>query len=86
VPKHLGQVGALVQQPLAFANLAQGLFGGCQWRFIVVIIPPLWGQDAHNGLTDFRGSRHDLSDAEWLADVAAHEMVRASFVPPARDP
>lgn len=28
------------------------------------------------------GRKTDLSDAEWLADVAAHGMVRASFVPP----
>ena len=29
------------------------------------------------------GRKTDLSDAEWLADVAAHGMVRPSFVPPA---
>jgi len=28
------------------------------------------------------GRKSDLSDAEWLADVAAQGMVRASFVPP----
>jgi transposase len=28
------------------------------------------------------GRKTDLSDAEWLADVAAHGMVRPSFVPP----
>jgi transposase len=28
------------------------------------------------------GGKTDLSDAEWLADVAAHGMVRPSFVPP----
>jgi transposase len=28
------------------------------------------------------GRKTDLSDAEWLADVAAHCMVRPSFVPP----
>ena len=28
------------------------------------------------------GRKTDLSDAEWLADVAAHGMVRASYVPP----
>src|SRR5215210_692278 len=28
------------------------------------------------------GRKSDLSDAEWLADVAAHGMVRPSFVPP----
>ncbi len=28
------------------------------------------------------GRKTDLSDAEWLADVAAHGMARPSFVPP----
>lgn len=28
------------------------------------------------------GRKSDLSDAEWLADVAAHGMVKPSFVPP----
>ena len=28
------------------------------------------------------GRKTDLSDAEWLADVAAHGMVRPSFAPP----
>jgi len=28
------------------------------------------------------GRKTDLSDAEWLADVGAHGMVRPSFVPP----
>ena len=29
------------------------------------------------------GRKTDLADAEWLADVAAHGMVRPSFIPPA---
>src|SRR5665811_1907756 len=29
------------------------------------------------------GRKTDLNDAEWLADVAAHGMVRPSFIPPA---
>lgn len=28
------------------------------------------------------GRKTDVSDAEWLADVAAHGMVRPSYVPP----
>ena len=28
------------------------------------------------------GRKTDMSDAEWLADVVAHGMVRPSFVPP----
>jgi transposase len=33
-------------------------------------------------LRNVPGRKTDLTDAEWLADVAAHGMVRASFVPP----
>src|ERR1039458_4371700 len=29
------------------------------------------------------GRKTDLTDAEWRADVAAHGMVRPSFIPPA---
>jgi transposase len=29
------------------------------------------------------GRKTDMSDAEWLSDVAAHGMIRPSFVPPA---
>ena len=32
------------------------------------------------------GRKTDLYDAEWLADVAAHGMVRPSFVAATRDP
>jgi transposase len=28
------------------------------------------------------GRKSDVSDAEWLADLAAHGLIRASFVPP----
>lgn len=28
------------------------------------------------------GRKTDISDAEWLADVAAHGMVRPSYFPP----
>ena len=28
------------------------------------------------------GRKTDMTDAEWLSDVAAHGMIRASFVPP----
>jgi len=33
-------------------------------------------------LKNVPGRKTDMSDAEWLADVAAHGMVRPSFVPP----
>jgi len=41
----------------------------------------LWLCDAAH-VKNVPGRKADLSDAEWLADVAAHGMVRPSFVPP----
>jgi transposase len=41
----------------------------------------LWLCNAHH-VKNVPGRKSDLSDAEWLADVAAHGMVRPSFVPP----
>jgi transposase len=44
-------------------------------RFLV------WLCNAHH-VRNVPGRKTDMSDAEWLADVAAHGMVRPSFVPP----
>jgi transposase len=44
-------------------------------RFVV------WLCNAHH-VKNVPGRKTDMSDAEWLADVAAHGMVRPSFVPP----
>ena len=41
----------------------------------------LWLCNAHH-VKNVPGRKTDMSDAEWLADVAAHGMVRPSFVPP----
>jgi len=40
----------------------------------------LWLCNAHH-VKNVPGRKTDMSDAEWLADVAAHGMVRPSFVP-----
>jgi transposase len=45
------------------------------------LFPELWLCNAHH-VQNVPGRKTDLSDAEWLADVAAHGMVRPSFVPP----
>jgi transposase len=42
----------------------------------------LWLVNAHH-VKNVPGRKTDMSDAEWLADVAAHGMVRSSFVAPA---
>jgi transposase len=41
----------------------------------------VWLCNAHHVKT-VPGRKTDMSDAEWLADVAAHGMIRPSFVPP----
>ena len=41
----------------------------------------LWLVNAHH-VKNVPGRKTDISDAEWLADVAAHGMVRPSLVPP----
>lgn len=41
----------------------------------------LWLCNAHH-VKNVPGRKTDLSDAAWLADVAAHGMVRPCFVPP----
>ncbi len=41
----------------------------------------IWLCNAHH-VKNVPGRKTDMSDAEWLADVAAHGMVRRSFVPP----
>ena len=45
------------------------------------LVPELWLVNA-NHVKRVPGRKSDLSDAEWLADVAAHGMVRPNFVPP----
>jgi transposase len=41
----------------------------------------VWLCNAHH-VKNVPGRKTDMSDAEWLADVVAHGMVRPSFVPP----
>jgi transposase len=41
----------------------------------------VWLCNAHH-VQNVPGRKTDMSDAEWLADVVAHGMVRPSFVPP----
>ena len=52
------------------------VFYGLEDRFA-----EMWLVNAHH-VKNVPGRKTDMSDAEWLADVAAHGMVRPSFVPP----
>ena len=57
---------------------------GIYWRPIYYalegLFEELWLCNAQH-VKNVPGRKTDLSDAEWLADVAAHGMVRPSFVP-----
>ena len=58
---------------------------GVYWKPIYYglegLVPELWLVNAMH-VKRVPGRKTDVSDAEWLADVAAHGMVRASYVPP----
>jgi transposase len=58
---------------------------GIYWRTVYYalegLFEELWLCNAQH-VKNVPGRKTDLSDAEWLADVAAHGMVRPSFVPP----
>jgi transposase len=58
---------------------------GVYWRPVYYVIeglvPELWLCNAQH-VKNVPGRKTDLSDAEWLSDVAAHGMVRPSLVPP----
>ena len=59
---------------------------GIYWRPVYYelegLFPEVWLCNAGH-VKNVPGRKTDLSDAAWLADVAAHGMVRPSFVPPA---
>src|SRR5436190_13724977 len=57
---------------------------GVYWKPIYYALEDrflVWLCNAHH-VKNVPGRKTDMSDAEWLADVAAHGMVRPSFVPP----
>jgi len=57
---------------------------GVYWKPVLYALErrfTVWLCNARN-VKKVPGRKSDLSDAEWLADVAAHGMVRPSFVPP----
>lgn len=58
---------------------------GVYWRPVFYGLEDRFGEvwlvNAHH-VKNVPGRKTDMSDAEWLADVAAHGMVRPSFVPP----
>jgi transposase len=60
---------------------ATGVYWKAPYYALEGLFDELWLCNAQHVKT-VPGRKSDLSDAEWLADVAAHGMVRPSFVPP----
>ena len=60
---------------------ATGIYWRSPYYALEGLFPELWLCNAAH-VKNVPGRKTDLSDAEWLADVAAHGMVRPSFVPP----
>lgn len=57
---------------------------GVYWKPVLYALEArftVWLCNARN-VKKVPGRKTDLSDSEWLADVAAHGMIRPSFVPP----
>ena len=73
--------GWLAEREIALAAMeATGVY----WKPVYYALEDrfeLWLCNAHH-VKNVPGRKTDMSDAEWLADVAAHGMVRPSFVPP----
>ena len=60
---------------------ATGVYWRSPYYALEGLFDELWLCNAQH-VKNVPGRKSDLSDAEWLADVAAHGMVRPSFVPP----
>ena len=58
-----------------------GVYWKCVYYPLEDLFPELWLCNAWH-VKNVPGRKTDIADAEWLADVAAHGMVRPSFVPP----
>jgi transposase len=59
-----------------------GVYWKCVYYSLEGLFPQPWLVNAHH-VKNVPGRKTDMTDAEWLADVAAHGMVRPSLVPEA---
>src|SRR6516225_10527613 len=58
-----------------------GVYWKCVYYQLENVFSEVWLVNAGH-VKNVPGRKTDVADAEWLADVAAHGMVRPSFVPP----
>src|SRR5487761_2351089 len=81
--KGLGELAVFLSDAAVgtVAMEATGVYWKSPYYALEGMFPELWLCNAHH-VKNVPGRKSDLSDAEWLADVAAHGMVRPSFVPP----
>jgi len=79
----LGELAALLtgEAVTRVAMEATGVYWKPVYYALEGLYDELWLCNAQH-VKNVPGRKTDLSDAEWLADVAAHGMVRPSFVPP----
>src|SRR5438309_6854880 len=80
----LGELAAFLTKAAVtrVAMEATGVYWKAPWYYALEgLFDELWLCNAQH-VKNVPGRKTDLSDAEWLADVAAHGMVRPSFVPP----
>ncbi len=81
--KGLGELAAFLSGAAVttVAMEATGVYWKAPYYALEGLFEELWLCNAQH-VKNVPGRKSDLSDAEWLADVAAHGMVRPSFVPP----
>ena len=79
----LGELVAFLQEAAVttVAMEATGVYWKAPYHALEGLFDELWLCNAQH-VKNVPGRKSDLADAEWLADVAAHGMVRPSFVPP----
>jgi transposase len=65
----------------AIAMEATGVYWNPVYRSLQGHFEEFWLCNAQH-VKNVPGRKTDLNDAEWLADVASHGMVRPSFIPP----
>jgi len=81
--KGLGELAVFLSDAAVttVAMEATGVYWKAPYYALEGLVEELWLCNAQH-VKNVPGRKSDLSDAEWLADVAAHGMVRPSFVPP----
>jgi transposase len=79
----IGQLAAFLTDAAVtrVAMEATGVYWKAPYYSLEGLFDELWLCNAQH-VKNVPGRKTDLGDAEWLADVAAHGMVRPSFVPP----